>query len=85
MSRIQLKRRMALGLLLLSATLTLQSCANLMASGATSYDDAYWHKATIAVACGTYKPIYWSSKDTDETIRAAKEHNAVGIQQCGWK
>lgn len=76
---------MGRALLLLSATLILPSCASLTGSGANSYDDAYWHKATIAVACASYQPIYWSSTDTDQTIRQAKAHNAVGIQQCGWK
>jgi len=34
--------------------------------------------------CAYAKPIYWSARDTDETILAAKEHNAVGKDRCGW-
>jgi hypothetical protein len=28
------------------------------------------------------KPIYWSAKDTDETIRQVKAHNAVYKAEC---
>ena len=63
--------------------LILTSCASRTASDGISVEVA--HRAAILVACETYKPIYWSSKDTDDTIRAAKAHNAVGIEQCGWK
>lgn len=34
--------------------------------------------------CLIAKPIYWSAKDTDETIKQAKEHNSVGVKLCGW-
>lgn len=34
--------------------------------------------------CDLAKPIYWSGRDTDDTIRQAKAHNAVGKDQCGW-
>jgi len=34
--------------------------------------------------CGGARPIYWSSKDTTETIGQVKEHNAVGKVACGW-
>jgi hypothetical protein len=40
---------------------------------------------TEAVACSAFEPIRWSSKDTDETIRQAKEHNAAWITICGLK
>ena len=32
---------------------------------------------TDPVACLAFEPIRWLSKDTDETIRQAKEHNAA--------
>lgn len=32
--------------------------------------------------CALAKPIYWSAKDTDETIAQAKEHNAVWKSRC---
>jgi hypothetical protein len=41
--------------------------------------------ATDAVACSAFEPIRWSRKDTDETIRQAKEHNAVWAALCGTK
>lgn len=34
--------------------------------------------------CLLAQPIRWSQSDTDETIRQAKEHNAVGKRVCGW-
>ena len=37
------------------------------------------------VFCESARPIAWSSKDTDETIKQAKAHNAVGVALCGWK
>jgi len=35
--------------------------------------------------CDQFRPIAWSARDTDETIRAAKAHNAVGVRICGWR
>jgi hypothetical protein len=32
--------------------------------------------------CAVAKPIMWSSRDTDETIREVKEHNAVWARLC---
>jgi hypothetical protein len=37
---------------------------------------------TDAVACSAFEPIRWSRRDTDETIRAAKEHNAAWAALC---
>lgn len=34
--------------------------------------------------CKVAEPIYWSAKDTDKTIAAVKEHNAVGKKICNW-
>lgn len=36
------------------------------------------------VFCGAAQPIRWSAADTDETIRQARAHNAVGRRLCGW-
>lgn len=33
--------------------------------------------------CDAARPIYWSRKDTLETITQVKTHNAVG-KLCGW-
>jgi hypothetical protein len=37
---------------------------------------------TDAVACSAFEPIWWSKKDTDETIRQVKEHNAAWMAAC---
>lgn len=37
---------------------------------------------TDAVACSAFEPIRWSKKDTDETIRQVKEHNAAWEALC---
>jgi len=34
------------------------------------------------VYCDVEKPISWSTKDTDQTIRDVKEHNAVYKSLC---
>ncbi len=41
--------------------------------------------AASKVYCGAAQPIRWSAADSDETIRQAKAHNAVGRRLCGWK
>ena len=40
--------------------------------------------SSVLTFCEGAKPIYWSVKDSDKTIWAAKAHNAVGRQACGW-
>ena len=34
------------------------------------------------VACKAFAPIYWSERDTDETILAVKAHNAAWLAIC---
>ena len=58
---------------LIAGMLTLAGCATTTGTGATK------------VYCGAAAPIAWSVSDTDETIRQAKAHNAVGRRLCGWK
>jgi hypothetical protein len=41
--------------------------------------------ATKVALCDQFRPIRWSQSDTAETIRQAKETNAVGVAVCGWK
>lgn len=55
----------------------LGGCATMTGSVAPT-DDAH------AGFCDVAEPIYWSVKDTDATIEAVKEHNAVGKKLCGW-
>lgn len=58
--------------------LALTSCASLTSShGRTD-------PAPAREFCLIAHPIRWSVKDTDETIRQAREHNAVGKKLCGW-
>jgi hypothetical protein len=51
--------------------LILQACATTTASVATD-----------SVSCSAFEPIRWSRKDTDKTIRQAKEHNAAWTAIC---
>jgi hypothetical protein len=37
---------------------------------------------TDKVACQSFKPIYWSGKDTADTVAAVKEHNAAISSIC---
>ncbi len=37
---------------------------------------------TDAVACSAFEPIRWSKRDTEETIRQVKEHNAAWKTVC---
>ena len=60
-------------MLALALTLPLIGCAQTTGSGATK-----------AALCDQFRPIRWSASDTDETIRQAKETNAVGKAVCGW-
>jgi len=39
----------------------------------------------VLTFCDAGQPIRWSVKDTDETIRQARAHNAIGRKICGWK
>jgi len=46
--------------------LILSACASPTATGANN-----------ALVCASFDHIAWSARDTDETIRQAKAHNAV--------
>lgn len=61
-------------MLALALTLPLIGCASQTGSGATK-----------AALCDQFRPILWSASDTHDTIRQAKEANAVGKALCGWK
>ena len=60
--------------LLLSASL--YGCATMMDSSAPTESGASF--------CAVARPFLWSDRDTDKTIRQAKEHNAVGAVLCRW-
>jgi hypothetical protein len=59
---------------LIVVTLTLSGCATTTGISATS--------AVTSVACRSFQPITWSSRDTDETILEVKAHNAVWSELC---
>lgn len=61
------------GMMLTAAMLTLSGCATTTGSGGTD------------VFCQSSQPLRWSVADSDETIRQAKAHNAVGKRLCGWR
>jgi len=73
---------------LLSVTLlaSLTACATTTAgSGPTDVLTSLTSPKVEAVEssfCAVAKPILWSAKDTDETIRQAKAHNAVFRALC---
>ncbi len=57
--------------LLAIATAILVGCTTTTATGART-----------DVSCAAFEPIRWSRRDTDATIRAAKEHNAAWDALC---
>lgn len=57
--------------LVLTPLLMAGSCTTMTASVETS-----------RVACQAFEPITWSTRDTDETIRGVKAHNAVYQELC---
>lgn len=57
--------------LLAIATAILSGCATMTATGGRT-----------DVSCAAFEPIRWSRRDTDATIRAAKEHNAAWDALC---
>jgi hypothetical protein len=71
MRSILFARRAMRAALLLMPLLILAGCATTTASVGTD-----------AVACSAFEPIRWSRKDTDETIRHVKVHNAAWTAIC---
>lgn len=70
---------MLLGLLLMNATLILSACVTMTGTDETKQ---VIHDAALAVACKSFVPISWSTKDTDQTIREVKAHNGVWDTLC---
>lgn len=71
-----------LAALLAIAMPMLAGCVTTTATGGTT--DVHRIVATD-VGCTAFEPIRWSPRDTDATIRAAKEHNAVLDALCNRK
>lgn len=59
---------------LLTLLLILPGCATTTGSVATD--------ALAGSPCSAFEPIRWSTKDTDETIRQVKGHNAAWKAVC---
>lgn len=59
------------------------SCAIPAACAPTTATVATDPLPPVAVACRAFAPIEWSAKDTDDTIRQAKGHNAAHAALCG--
>ncbi len=59
--------------------LTLSACGHLTGSGETEPTRG------AETFCAIAKPISWSPRDTDQTIREVKSHNATGVALCRWK
>lgn len=57
------------------------ACAPTTASVATDPPPAATSPA--ALACRAFAPILWSTRDTDETIRQVRAHNAAHRALCG--
>lgn len=74
---ITLPISLVLWLLILALVVPLLGGCQTTASAATS--------TPAPGACLIFKPIYWSSKDTLETQKQARAHNAAGVSLCGWK
>lgn len=71
MPSISFARRAMRVALLLTPLLILPACATTTASVGTD-----------AVACSAFEPIRWSKRDSNDTIRQAKEHNAAWAAIC---
>ena len=71
--------RLAL-LCVLGATLT--ACATFESLTASGGTDLPPEVDPALVACEAFAPIYWSERDTDETILAVKQHNAAWLAIC---
>lgn len=41
--------------------------------------------APTKVACGSFRAITWSQRDTSPTQQQVRAHNAVGREICGWR
>ncbi len=73
MPKLRWIRRMRRAALLSMTLTTLAGCATATDGGGTE------------VFCRAARPLRWSVADTDETIRQAKAHNAVGRTLCHWR
>lgn len=69
-------RRRAPLLIALCATI-LSGCATMTGFGATEPPPD-----PRAIACGAFRPIGWSTRDTEQTIREVKSHNAAWRVVC---
>ena len=50
--------------------------------GACVTDQTGSPEISIEVACKAFNPVYWSHKDTEQTIRQVVGNNAAGLKLC---
>lgn len=53
------------------------------ASAATKPTQVVVRVPDPSAACSVFRPVYWSTKDTPETVVAVKANNAAGKALCG--
>lgn len=82
MRAMRCERALRRVLMLSSVTLILSGCVSLTGSGETEVPVA---RPGAEAFCDLARPITWSTRDTDETIRGVKSHNALGVRLCGWE
>ena len=61
--------RLARHLTLLLIVILIPSCGTMTGS-------------SVRTECETFKPIYWSSRDSFETVKQVKAHNAAWAALC---
>ena len=71
--------RLAL-LCVLGATLT--ACATFESLTASGGTDLPPEVDPALVACKAFSPIYWSERDTDDTVKQILGHNAAWLAIC---
>jgi hypothetical protein len=65
---------------MLSLMLILSDCATTTDFGGIERQSR--SSAPVELACGAFRPITWSTSDTDLTIRQLKAHDAVYVALC---
>ena len=74
------RRNMRAGYFAIPFALALTGCATTTDTGGT---DAVMPVTNRQAICSAFVPLPWSTRDTDETIAAVKEHNAAWKAICG--
>lgn len=70
-----LRRPIRLALMLM-LSMSVTACATMTGTSGIN------PRGAVDTSCDAFRPISWSSKDTDQTIREAKAHNRVYATLC---